>query len=181
MAGNLNAAGIIFTIILTVFFMIRYGQKQINRKRLLFGAIIAIVVSLFNIVFSAHGCSAGNPFTQWLVPGICLFLIITFIDNKVIRRIAAWIIIIIATILCFHFSEIVHRKDYTGNVLYRESAGHWKLRKYQRILKLAVEEKLAKKEKLKIFPPGWIKHSLKDIDIEIDLKNDIKVPICTSA
>lgn len=180
MHGNLNAAGILLTMVLTAV-VIKFGQKKTNIKRMVFAAFVTILVSLLLRVFSSHKCPEGQPFTQWLIPGICLFLIIGFIANKIIRRIIAVVTIIISTILCFHFSEIVHRKDYTGNVLYREAAGYWKLRTYQRILKLAVEEKLAKKEKLKIFPPGWIKHSLKDIDIEIDWKNDIKVPICTSA
>ena len=87
MAGNINAAGIIVVVLLTVFLMLRFGRKPNKLMHILGGILGAIGIALLAILTSTHMCKAGQPFLQWFIPCACLgCILIELLHNSAPRR-----------------------------------------------------------------------------------------------
>jgi len=157
MAGNINAIGILITILLTVLLILKFGKKPNKRIRFYWGILWACLVAVLAAATSTHLCTAGQPVFQWLIPCISLGCILTLIEPKKIRRVASAIIIISTFLLSQQYISLVHTNTYTGNP---QGVKKFKDIKLQHSLQ-AIKEILSEEAKTNnlIYPQGWLSKS----------------------
>ena len=115
MNANINALGIISSVIITLLIIIKFGQNKWIYKNLIWAIPLAVIISYLNITFSYHKCLAGNPIMQWLIPMLCLIPISLSVKNKLIALTMISFLIVISFSLSNDFVSLVHTNDYTGN------------------------------------------------------------------
>ena len=62
-----------------------------------------------------HLCREGNPYFQWVVPILCMLVILLFVAHKVLRRAAAIIMFALLILLCEQFHHWAHQQAWSGN------------------------------------------------------------------
>jgi len=110
MASTIHAIGLLFTIFLTLILVVRFGKLRVERVH---GAI------LFPFMLFVAGvalCPPGPPAPsyQWLVPILCLSLVMIFTEPKVLRIIVSALLVLSALVLSFHFYSLTSAEMYTG-------------------------------------------------------------------
>ena len=81
-------------------------------------ALIATVVA-GTLVLAArtfkHRCNSGQPYTQWALPGLCLWVILLIVADRTFRAGCAAVIAFAMAALCWHFMGLVHEPGWTGD------------------------------------------------------------------
>lgn len=177
MAGNINAAGILIIILLTVFLLVRFGRKPTNIIQILVGLLLALLLGISASAISAHACKQGNPDRQILISCVCLGCILTFTDIKgsslTVRALIFGTItgiVLLMFLLCNQYVNLVHSKMYTGNPSYiktiHKAIGQTTLQRIKKILSEATETNE------KVYPSGWLSESdIKTLIPADDLKD----------
>lgn len=97
--------------IAAVFFAPRKpGQKPAGVWALVWPVLVAVVPAT-----SRHLCDEGQAILQWLIPLFCLWLVAVFVGHVTARRSVAWLLAVAMWILTFHYEQVVHERDITGN------------------------------------------------------------------
>lgn len=78
-------------------------------------AIIAGGTGVFADISSAHLCSEGNPLTQWIIPALCMGVVLCYFRNALPRRILAASLFVVMLALSMHYAGVVHEPKWTGN------------------------------------------------------------------
>jgi len=76
-----------------------------------------------SIMVSFHMCALGQPFQQWLVPGVALIAILALVGNRMWRRTTAAILVMFMLGLSLHYGGVVHGTDWVGVVSYPAENG----------------------------------------------------------
>ena len=158
MHGTINAIGLIACVALTAAALIFADRQRASLKQILIGVLIALSTMIGAGVVSAHLCRAGQPFTQWLIPCICIIAIVSKVHRLGLRISATAILVIAAFVLSFHFSELVHWSGYTGNPHEAEHLQQARLR--------GLAESLRANESLDELPAGWLREVAPALDAE---------------
>jgi hypothetical protein len=157
MPGSINAIGLITTIFLTIFILWKLGSRPEGIKQVIVAIISPLLLFLLGTLLSFHCCNAGVPFTQLVIPAICLGCIIAFIRDIKIQKLSGLAIIVMAIILSDHFLNLVHTADYTGSP---QSI----IRDKNRFIEhnLMREKEILRRKSTNddyIYPSGWIESS----------------------
>jgi hypothetical protein len=113
--GTLNGAGILAVAGGTVFLVVKYFKKPDGAKPWLGGILVASLAAAVSALSALHGCGAGTPLFQWLVPCVCAALTLIFVDPKKKRLVFGTLFAVSAIVLSFHHVHLVHTDGYTGN------------------------------------------------------------------
>lgn len=169
MEGNINAVGIIIIPILTAILIIKFGAMPKKLTHILASIIITFVVSCFGLVSVEHACYEGQPFSQWLIPSLCLLSSLLFIKPKIIRWTVATVVFIPMFYLSSQYTDLVHKGDYdgkyTGNPEWRKQYHSERMQHNLMRLKEVLSEVAAKNDTN--YPAGWLLDSeIKQLIIE---------------
>lgn len=158
MPGNINALGLIATVVFTIVILCKLGRKPEGIKQVIRNIIFFILIFLIvMILIPDHMCHAGNPVTQWAIPLSCLLCILIFIRHTKIRIIAILISMITAVGLSLYFIDLVHTSNYIGNP--EESIRTNKFRmEYNLELVKETLKKVATTNQT-VYPSGWLLES----------------------
>jgi len=81
-------------------------------------ALIATVIAAV-LVFTArtfkHNCNLGQPYTQWAIPGLCIWVILLFVADRTFRSGCAALMTFAMVALCWHFMGLVHEPGWNGD------------------------------------------------------------------
>lgn len=160
MAGSLNALGLIGVVALTLLAIFVRKPQRFNSRQFAMSVFLALPVVILAPLLTVHLCRAGQPFTQWLIPAMCIVLVGTFTCVTWLRRVVVVVLMVAAIQLSFHFTSLVHRKEYTGN----PSSGEGVRRVYLRVLSEdLVDSGLDTQQQ---FSPGWLR-DIVDEELEV--------------
>ncbi len=138
--------------------------------------LIAVCTGLAACVINQHLCSEGTPLTQWIVPAVCLWCVLTFFESKTCRRVSAVLLVGVMFTLSCHYSDVVHEPEWTGNPRGRSLAVGVKF-EFDR-QDLAKKLKVFNDESNPTYKAGW----LRDLPIARGLHEELaKKPFRESA
>lgn len=80
----------------------------------LIATVIAGVLVLAARTFK-HNCNSGQPYTQWAIPGLCLWVILLFVADRTFRSGCAAVMTFAMAALCWHFMGLMHEPGWTGD------------------------------------------------------------------
>ena len=116
MAGTIHALLLLLIVAGSAFLLIRFGKRPPSLWRIGLAVGIGCVNGFFLGAMFVHACGAGQPFTQWLIPSLCLVLVWIFLGT---RRILRWVLTFVFVVATFglsqHYNGLVHGNQYTGN------------------------------------------------------------------
>ena len=115
MHGNLNAIGLLACIIGTVAVLVFSSRQKPTLGRIVMAIVVAFLTYFFSMSFGNHRCDAGQPFTQMLVPSVCMMIVLLSVKSAWVRRTASIALAMAAFALAMHFVDLVHFDGYTGN------------------------------------------------------------------
>jgi hypothetical protein len=156
MAGNLHAIALIAIPLITVAACVRFRQRALRQGRVLGAIFGGSVLSLLAGILSSHACSAGQPLTQWLIPGVCFAATVALVRRAAVRDPWALALLTLMFLLSFHYSHIVHGPTYVGSpdfgrVLEARAAAE--LQQAAQVLqKLGAKDDAA-------YPQGWLREA----------------------
>lgn len=88
------------------------GGKRVDPARaLLFGLVLAAVA----IIANQHMCLEGTPRQQPVIGAMCLFALLALAGSRKLAVCGGVIIAAVTIGLSFHFADLVHESDWTGN------------------------------------------------------------------
>lgn len=160
MGGNLNAAGILIIVFLTVLTLVRFGRQPTGIKRVASGIMIGLLLFLvFSIVAPALGGEEANR--QVLIPCVCLSLVFIFTGGQKSAPAAQKSIffanLLIMMLASFSFGQYYYLVDtdaYTGKPAWKkafhEKRTEGKLWQIRKILSNAAQTDDT------IYPSGWL-------------------------
>ena len=82
-------------------------------------AIAALVAGGAAIVvygMNSHACTAGNPASQCLVVGACIWIVLAYTRGKWVRACISVVMVGIMICLSIHYVHLVHDRRWVGNV-----------------------------------------------------------------
>lgn len=62
-----------------------------------------------------HRCDSGAPLTQWLLPSLCLLVVLLVVEPLRLRIPLALVLALGAFGLSFHYAAVVHGPAFIGN------------------------------------------------------------------
>ncbi len=160
MAGSLNALGLIGVVALTLLTLFVRKPQKCSSRQFAMSVFLASPVVILAPLLNLHLCRAGLPFTQWLIPAMCIVLVGTFARVNWLRRVVVVVLMVAAIQLSFHFTSLVHRRGYTGN----PSSNDGVRRAYLHVLREdLVDSGLDTQQQ---FPSGWLR-DIVDEELEV--------------
>jgi len=115
MQGTMNAIGILGIAGATVLLLVRFSKRPVGVRPWVGGITLSLVASMVSLVSALHGCGAGTPWGQWIVPCVCAACAFIFVDPKKKRLLLATVFAVSAILLSFHYVHLVHTDRYTGS------------------------------------------------------------------
>jgi len=115
MGANLNAIGTLATVIVTVPLAWRFWKAEIKGHGVLMGLLCLLLLAAINVILTHHACHRGQPIFQWLIPGLCLVLLIAVMKDRRARVAIVAFFIVVSLCLSRHYVELVHSEGYVGN------------------------------------------------------------------
>lgn len=110
MQAELNAMGVLAPVVATVLVLRQYGAWRTTVWRIL-AAVAAILVLLACIPW----LFCPRPYAQFLVPGLCTFLVIAFVARSLPRCIAAIAFLMVSFALSMQFHSLAATDRYTSD------------------------------------------------------------------
>lgn len=115
-ASNINALGIIGSVIASAVIIFRYFKVPENFGQIFRPVYISFFTGLLLIIFySGSLCVNGSPIFQWLIPSLCIFLILLFVSDLKVKIYSAFLMFLLAIVLCEHFYHLVETDNFTGD------------------------------------------------------------------
>ncbi|MBK7584565.1 MAG: hypothetical protein IPI67_30810 [Myxococcales bacterium] len=112
-AGVVHFIGIVGSALAALLLVLaRFGKPTLWRA---LGAGVSLMVPAFGASAGLHRCDAGAPLSQWLVPGLAVFLVVLFVEPRPLRFAAAGSFTLLCVGLSFHYAEAVHGSSWIGN------------------------------------------------------------------
>jgi len=155
-AVTIHAFVLIGVVVFTGFILRKYGSKPSSIMQVVLGIIIPSFVLFLGLMFTVHACQSGTPFTQLLIPCICLALIIFFINDEKVLNWTVFIIVLLAIFLNIQFLNIVHSSYYTANPDFVDSI-HERFTKHNLQLLEDNLKEIAETDETS-YPAGWLKN-----------------------
>lgn len=114
--GDIHALGLIAVIGATgvVIFRSR-GNVSLSANRTLFAIATASLLAFLVLACNAHLCLSGNPTMQVIIPSTCIAAVLRFVRSKIERRLTFFLLLFAMLGMAFHYTELVHESDWTGN------------------------------------------------------------------
>ncbi|MBX3247944.1 MAG: hypothetical protein KF901_12260 [Myxococcales bacterium] len=113
MIGTLHALGILFTVVAALGCAIRWPARPTWRRGL--ASALVVVLGVMVGLLSLHGCDAGSPLTQWLVPTLAAVAAVLFCGARRPRVVVVAASVGVAVALSLHFNVAVHGPAWIGN------------------------------------------------------------------
>ncbi|HWR58495.1 MAG TPA: hypothetical protein VN328_06375 [Thermodesulfovibrionales bacterium] len=154
MYANLNAIGLLLVIGFTSALLLKFGRRPRNFSTIVF-AILGYV--LFSVLVAPQVMTMGmdgQPTFQLFIPGLCLFLILLFIDKIIIK---------LAMVVLLYFTVMGLGRQYVHLINTEQYAGRSDLSEYvQKVYKGAITSLLLSEARTdtKSYPQGWLRDSL---------------------
>lgn len=115
MEADLHALVLLALMILPVVLLGLAKRRRPTDRQLIFALGTAVVIAFITMASNNLLTREGTPRNQWLIPCLLLFFVLAFVQAKRWRRIGGAIIAVSMVGLSFHFTELVHSSDWTGN------------------------------------------------------------------
>jgi len=90
-------------------------KAKLTRGQMVGSIVVSLLACLVVYGLSMHNCDRGQPFQQILIPGLCLAAGWALTSSRRIRIMLSGSIIILMTVLSFHYLFLSHRPDLVGN------------------------------------------------------------------
>ncbi|MFN0059849.1 MAG: hypothetical protein ACKVX7_15430 [Planctomycetota bacterium] len=166
MQGHLNAVGIIACVVVTGVTIALSRRRSMSSMHLALGVLSLLVTCFLVAIIAFHRCGLGQPFSQWLVPGLCCMVVVCAVERPWLRRIIAAVLMIAAVGLSHQYSDLVHEPEFAGR-----RTGYWEdLRSLD-----PLTEMLSKRQEGKL-DAGWIRDLVPDLtEVERAVLADLKV------
>ncbi len=81
---------------------------------------VFLLIAFGGVMGTAHGCHAGDAYTQWLIPCVSAWCILSFTRPTVLRFGAPIVLIVGAFLLGEQYKDLVHKDVYVGYPTYNE-------------------------------------------------------------
>ncbi len=133
-------------------------------------AVVAYVAAGFVFVSCAHLCDAGDPVSQTMIGGCCLWLVLVVPRFIWLRLIVAVLLIVAMFGLSRQYGELVHTKGLTGNAISRDDPGEEGVRLLSSV-RAAVRK--AVPPATQPYAAGWVR----DMRVASDLCRSLDRPI----
>ncbi len=139
MEADINALSIIITLIFSIFWLFKHFDKpQCFLITFFINTISIFIICITFYIEIASTNSMGRPFLQWLIPLLCLWLIITF--TKYARLHFCILYIMIALALTCNYKSLICNEYYYGKYVgfiktFDNAAKDAKLNKLKLLLK----------------------------------------------
>ena len=118
MAANIHALALLFVVFLTLTLVVGFGKPRVER---VYGGIFFPIMLLF-VGVALHPTGVPAPFYQWIVPILCLSLVMIFIEPKILRRIVSVFLVVSALVLSLDFDNLISTEEYTYVIPLRSKA-----------------------------------------------------------
>lgn len=115
MLVNLHAAALLLIVVTTVAILIRGRKRSPTSRQAAIAAIIAGGLAVLVLAINAHACLEGTPNFQCIICGACLWCVLAYLEDRRLRSLTAISIVIAMTTLAFHYTDLVHTPNWTGN------------------------------------------------------------------
>lgn len=161
MQAELNAAGVLAPAAATVLLLWKFGSRPTTPWRMLLALVVFLALWAFR---PSHLCGAGQPLTQWLVPGLGIFLVLSFVRPKLARYSAAVVFLALSFFLSEHFIDLVHTDGFTGNPEHPEESVLLLQRSILMEFTLHDREAEPPVDPGRTFPPGWLDDLLEQLE-----------------
>lgn len=109
--GNRHAI-ILILLPLVCFVLILCGKRKFTTKKFLCG--FCCLLGMFFLGMFLGGHSSGIPFFQWLIPGLCILLVLA-VEADILRYFTVIAFLVVGFYICNDYGHIVRTETYTGN------------------------------------------------------------------
>jgi hypothetical protein len=158
MAGNIHALGLISVVLLTGIILLRFGRRPKSIAHVAGGVAAAFGVFLLVACRTTVLYREANPIHQWLIPSICLALVLVVTEWNRICATAAVAIALSAFVLSLHYLSLLGPDaSYTGSPYWARRATQVRSLTYLKVIKRGLLEAAGTREDE--FPPGWVAES----------------------
>jgi hypothetical protein len=158
MADDLNALGLMLVLLLTAVILVRFGRWSASFLRVATGCVAGFGLFLLTACFTTVLDYEANPIHQWLIPSVCLAVLITFTAPGRIRNIAATAIALSAVVWSFHYLCLLGPDSaYTGSPYWARRRAQATSRSHLRVINEAL--KVAAEADNHSYPAGWVSES----------------------
>ena len=151
MQGSLHAIGLIACPVLVVAVIAVSKRAPLSVRRICIAVLVSLLAMFIADTVSVHACIAGQPLTQWLVPGLCMVAVLCSIESVACRAIAGSVLALLAIALSLQFSHLVHEPGFTGNPSEFLSARDRKIRLLAELIAFDTSDS---------YPQGWVREVL---------------------
>jgi len=111
---NLHAIAMLALPAGTVALLVFAKRRVPQPIHVLVATGVASIVG-FNGYSCRHRCNAGDPVLQWIIPTVCIWLILMFMADAVWRRATAAFVLISMWFLCLQYNSWVHEPGWAGD------------------------------------------------------------------
>lgn len=117
MAGSLNALGLLLVVGVTIIIVIKYGCFPRGFKPVLNGLLWGALAWLVAAMFTRILWYEGLPFTQILIPAVCLAICVSTLEGQPhLTKVIYFLFPFLASLLLgIHFLVLVGGNNYNGN------------------------------------------------------------------
>jgi len=112
--ADLHAISLIALPCVTAAACCFFYRDRPSARRIAIGIGAALVAWLVQPVYF-HACLKGVPFTQKLVPVLCIAPALIFIGRPLVAATAGLVLFALAPALCHQYLDLIHRDGCTGN------------------------------------------------------------------
>lgn len=145
--------GILLLVIPTVTAILCFTLRDApSRGRVLWSLILILV--LFVVVPSCytHLCTRGNPWSQVVIPSLCIGALAMFVRRLDVAVLASLSIGFLMVVMCNSYIDLVHSDRFTGNP---SSRAHEAAQEHLRDSTVRFLKKLSASDDVE-HPPSWV-------------------------
>lgn len=115
MNGNLHATALLLIVGATVVICTRARSRSPTGRQAAIATIVAGGLAVLVLAINAHACLEGTPIFQCIICGACLWCVLAYLEDRRLRFVAVISIVIVMTTSAFHYTDLVHTPNWTGN------------------------------------------------------------------
>ncbi len=113
---NLHAVALLALPLVTCVVCLRKPRRRPSDRQMAIAAIIAGGTSAVVLSVTAHLCQAGNPISQCIMVGACIWIVLAYLNGEWTRAGIFVVMIGIMFFLANDYVDLVHEKEWVGNV-----------------------------------------------------------------